>query len=68
MKGLAQDLRSRGIVSVVLNPGWVRTDMGGSNAELEPEESIRALRKVIAGLKPEDSGKFFTYTGEELPW
>jgi hypothetical protein len=51
-----------------MNPGWVRTDMGGPNATLEPSESISALRRLIASVGPEHSGKFFNHTGREYPW
>jgi NAD(P)-dependent dehydrogenase (short-subunit alcohol dehydrogenase family) len=68
MKSLAIDLASRGITCVVMNPGWVRTDMGGSGGKLSPAESIHALRSVIASLKPEDSGKFLNYDGNPYPW
>lgn len=68
MKSLSVDLAPRGISCVVMNPGWVRTDMGGSGGKLSPAESIRAMRSVIAALKPEDSGKFLNYTGKPYPW
>jgi len=68
MRSLAIDLAPRGIVCAVVNPGWVRTDMGGPNATKEPSESIGALRRVIAILGPEQSGKFFNHTGREYPW
>lgn len=68
MKGLAVDLKRRGIISVALNPGWVRTDMGGAAAPLGVERSVRGMRKVLEGLTRKDSGRFFHYTGEELPW
>ncbi len=68
MKSLAVDLAPRGITCVVMNPGWVRTDMGGSGGTLAPAESIKAMRSVIAALKPEDSGKFLNYTGKRYPW
>ncbi len=68
MKSLSVDLAPRGITCVVLNPGWVRTDMGGEGGTLAPEESIRAMRSVIAALKPEDTGKFFNYNGKLYPW
>jgi NAD(P)-dependent dehydrogenase (short-subunit alcohol dehydrogenase family) len=68
MKSLSVDLVARGITCVVLNPGWVRTDMGGFGGKLSPAESIRAMRSVIATLKPEDSGKFLNYDGKDFPW
>jgi len=68
MKSLAIDLAPRGITCVVVNPGWVRTDMGGSRGTLSPAESIKALRSVIAALRPEDSGRFLNYNGKPYPW
>jgi len=67
-KGLAATLASRGIIVVALSPGWVRTDMGGEGAPLSPDASVRGLRKVIASLKPRDSGKFYSHDGSEIPW
>ncbi|HEX2653067.1 MAG TPA: SDR family NAD(P)-dependent oxidoreductase, partial [Xanthobacteraceae bacterium] len=67
-KGLAEDLRERGIITVALSPGWVRTDMGGSDAPGAPDEAVRGLRKVIASLTMVDTGKFFHTDGSELPW
>jgi NAD(P)-dependent dehydrogenase (short-subunit alcohol dehydrogenase family) len=68
MKSLSLDLAPRGITCVVLNPGWVRTDMGGSRGTLSPAESAEAVRSVIDSLRPEDSGKFLNYTGKPYPW
>jgi NAD(P)-dependent dehydrogenase (short-subunit alcohol dehydrogenase family) len=68
MRSLAIDLAPRGITCVVINPGWVRTDMGGLNASLEPSESISRMRRIIATLGPEQSGKFFNHNGREYPW
>ena len=68
VKGLAAHLASRGIIVVALSPGWVRTDMGGAQAPLTPEFSVRNLRKVISSLKDSDSGKFLSHDGTEIPW
>jgi len=67
-KGLAATLAARGIIVVALSPGWVRTDMGGAGAPLSPQTSVAGLRKVIAGLKAPDSGKFLSYDGSSIPW
>jgi NAD(P)-dependent dehydrogenase (short-subunit alcohol dehydrogenase family) len=68
VKGLAAHLSGRGIVVVALSPGWVRTDMGGAQAPLAPEASVRGLRNVIDKLKSTDSGRFLSHDGEEIPW
>jgi NAD(P)-dependent dehydrogenase (short-subunit alcohol dehydrogenase family) len=67
-KGLAETLRPRGVIVAALSPGWVKTDMGGQGATLMPETSVRGLRKVLAGLKREDSGRFFSHDGSQIPW
>jgi NAD(P)-dependent dehydrogenase (short-subunit alcohol dehydrogenase family) len=68
VKGLAATLAPKGVITVALSPGWVRTDMGGAGAPLASETSVAGLRKVIAGLTPADSGKFFSYDGSAIPW
>lgn len=67
-KGLAATLAPRGIVVVALSPGWVRTDMGGQSAPLTPPASVQGLRRVVAGLRAQDSGKFLAYDGSTIPW
>nr|XP_057932492.1 C-signal-like [Doryrhamphus excisus] len=65
---LAVDLEPDGILCVAVHPGWVRTDMGGSQAPLSPEESVSSLLSVLGGLSEKDHGSFVNYTGEPLPW
>jgi NAD(P)-dependent dehydrogenase (short-subunit alcohol dehydrogenase family) len=68
MRSAAIDLAPRGITCVLLNPGWVKTDMGGPNASITPADSVAALRRTIAGLRPTQSGKFFHYDGRPYDW
>jgi NAD(P)-dependent dehydrogenase (short-subunit alcohol dehydrogenase family) len=68
LKSTALELRSKGIVCLILHPGWVATDMGGNRAPLSVEESVRGMREVIDKAKLEVSGKFLDYRGEEIPW
>jgi hypothetical protein len=42
--------------------------MGGPDGKLTPAESVTALRRLIAGLKPQDTGRFFNYDGKPYPW
>ncbi len=67
-RSLAAEQRENGLIVIPVSPGWVRTDMGGPDATLSPEESISGLRKVIEGLKPEQSGLFLNHDGAVLDW
>ena len=67
-RGMAHDLRRRGVIVAVVSPGWVRTDMGGPSAPLPVAESIAGLRRTIDRLKPADSGAFLDWQGKTLPW
>jgi NAD(P)-dependent dehydrogenase (short-subunit alcohol dehydrogenase family) len=61
-------LKGDDVIVVSMHPGWVRTDMGGSNARLSVGESVTGMVDVIADLTPADSGRFLSYDGDELPW
>ena len=65
---LAKELEPRGISVVLLDPGWVKTDMGGASALITPQESVRGLRARIAELSPETSGRYVDYRGKEIAW
>jgi NAD(P)-dependent dehydrogenase (short-subunit alcohol dehydrogenase family) len=67
-KAVALELAPRGVVVIALHPGWVRTDMGGAGADIEVEASVAGMRSVIARAGARDSGRFFDYTGKEVPW
>jgi NAD(P)-dependent dehydrogenase (short-subunit alcohol dehydrogenase family) len=68
MRSVAAELAPRGIICVVVNPGWVRTRMGGAGAPLPVEDSAAAMRALFERLRPRDGGKFFNYDGSEHPW
>lgn len=68
MQGLATDLQPEGIVAVSVHPGWVRTDMGGSGADISVQESAAGLIRLIDGLTIEQTGGFFDWSGAKLPF
>lgn len=68
MKTLASDVVDLGIISIAISPGWVQTDMGGTSAPLTPSESVSSMRRVLAKLSLQDSGRFFNYDGTEAAW
>ncbi|SHH44159.1 SDR family oxidoreductase [Thermosipho atlanticus] len=49
-----------------VHPGWVKTDMGGKNAPITPEESAKNIINLIENVK--ETGKFYDYTGKEIEW
>ena len=67
-KGLAADLKQRGITVVCFTPGFVSTDMSGPDADLSPDESVNAMCAIIDTLGPEQTGTFLRYNGETVPW
>lgn len=65
---LSQALAARGITVVALHPGWVRTDMGGPQAALTPQESVAGLLALLHKVGVEQSGAFLDWQGNSLPW
>lgn len=68
MKTLALDLKGDNIAVSMIHPGWVKTDMGGPNADITPEESAAGIHRVIASLGMKETGKFFKWNGDSHPW
>ncbi|USP73595.1 short chain dehydrogenase reductase sdr [Curvularia clavata] len=64
----SRDLKGNGVKVICMDPGWVKTRMGGEGAVLEAKESVRGMLDVVAGLKDVDSGKFYRHDGEIVPW
>jgi len=55
-------------VCVAFHPGWVRTDMGGSGADLEVEASVAGMRRTLAALTAADHGRFLNHDGAPIGW
>jgi NAD(P)-dependent dehydrogenase (short-subunit alcohol dehydrogenase family) len=67
-RNLSIDYARDGIAVAVINPGWVKTDMGGPNAAITPEQSVSGMRRIIDALSVADSGRFLSWDGREYPW
>lgn len=68
VKSLSLDLSGKGVICVLLHPGWVQTDMGGASAPIDAATSVAGMRAVIDRAGAADSGRYFNYDGNELPW
>ncbi|ROL53075.1 hypothetical protein DPX16_8017 [Anabarilius grahami] len=64
----AEELKADEILCMALHPGWVKTEMGGEKAPLEPKESVEGMLRVIGSLTEKQHGGFMDYTGETVPW
>ena len=65
---LAIEAKRLGVVAAVLDPGWVKTRMGGPSAPTPPEQSVGEMRRLIEQLGPEDSGAFLKRDGSRHGW
>ncbi|WP_270373783.1 SDR family oxidoreductase [Marinicauda sp. Alg238-R41] len=67
-KSLSVDLKDKGVIVLILHPGWVRTDMGGDQGLLTVEECVEGQLDLIARANPAMSGRFYHVNGQDLPW
>lgn len=65
---MARELEHAGVICVAMSPGWVRTDMGGPDARLDPLESAADIVRTVEALRPEQSGSFIDHEGHPVPW
>ena len=68
LRSAASELSRDGFTCVLIDPGWVRTAMGGKDAPITTDASVEAMLRVIDGLRPSDSGRFLDRRGRDVPW
>jgi len=60
------------VTVLALHPGWVQTDMGGTQAPLTAQQSAASLRQTLETVRtqraPEHRGAFLNHDGTPLPW
>jgi len=65
---LALEARSRGITCVLIDPGWVKTRMGGAGAQITVEDSVGDMRALVEQLTLDHAGQFLRRNGSQFPW
>ncbi|KAK9469881.1 hypothetical protein V1512DRAFT_269395 [Lipomyces arxii] len=68
MKQYSNEEASTGVIFVAIDPGWVKTEMGGADADLLPVESITPFLKTVDGLTIKDSGRFMDRFGKTVAY
>ena len=63
-RGLANELKDQQVTVVALSPGWVRTEMGGENADLDVTEVTREMELTISKLAQDQTGQFLDRFGK----
>ena len=64
----SQVLQPDGVTVIALHPGWVRSDMGGPRATLEPADAASSIASVVDGLTIDQTGSFLQWDGSVHPW
>ena len=68
IRSVTPELRAKGITSLLIHPGWVRTDMGGPSAAIDAQTSVSGMRETIEALTPSMAGVYVNYDGTPIPW
>ncbi|KAI9061966.1 C-signal [Trametes sanguinea] len=63
-----QKIERPDLIVIPMCPGPVKTDMNPVDGQIEPEESVQGMLKVITTVTVNDSGKYLRYNGEVIPW
>lgn len=64
----SEDFRRHNILVTAIHPGWVRTGMGGEEAPLHAQESVRGMLGVMSSLSDKHGGMLLDWQGNTIPW
>jgi NAD(P)-dependent dehydrogenase (short-subunit alcohol dehydrogenase family) len=63
-----RDISRLGVSVVSVNPGWMRTEMGGAEAPLDVQEATGHIASLLVRLDGTHAGRFVDRFGEPVPW
>jgi len=66
-RSMGADLEDHGLTVLAIHPGWVKTDMGGPDAQVDAEDSVTGIRAMISSATIADTGTLKIFDGEILP-
>lgn len=62
-------IHKRKVRTLLIDPGWMRTDMGGPRATCDPEENGRLIVDLLASANTlSEDVLFVDFHGKEVPW
>ena len=65
---MKNEFDANGISLLIMHPGWVETDMGGTNAPLSTEESVSGIMQRIEEQDMSMSGRYVEFDGSPIEW
>ena len=68
VKNIAYDFSDTDYSIIAIHPGWVRTKIGGKNANLSINYASKKIFNLINNLESKDTGKFLNYDGRTIKW
>lgn len=67
-RNLWQAVRPQGVTVLSIDPGWVKTAMGGPNASIDVETSARGFADQVAAASGRGDHRFVTWSGRSRTW
>ena len=68
IRSLAAEIGTYDLISVIIDPGWMRTEMGGDSATQDPADSALVIIRLAEQLPAEENGSFVNWQGQPVPW
>ena len=66
-RGLVAGMKEA-ITVLSIHPGWVKTDMGGSGADIDVATSVKGIADVLESKAGSKTHEYLDYRGKTIPW